>query len=151
MKTELITDFTTPAFAEAFKLYFAELGINVTKWDALFAEMSSDPRGRNYAYLRTDGERTVGFIMFAEIKAESWFFESSLGFVREFWVASDCRGEGHGSELLALAEEHFRREGLPAAILTTDTAVKFYESRGYRKIAAVRAKNGDDVYVKPLN
>ena len=149
METKLIEDFTDPGFRESFKLYFWELGINVKDWDGLFREMDGDGRG-NKAYLRMDGERTVGFLQFCVMDCAGWFMAKELGFVREFWIAPEYRGQGHGSQLLGLAEEYFAERGVTTAALTTDTTPGFYAKRGYRHDPGFKAKNGDPVYIKHL-
>lgn len=149
---KLITDFTDPVFQTAFRRYFAELEINVRDWDGLFREMNAEVEGnQNAAYVRTglDGS-VVGFIQFVPIRFTSWFFEETLGFIREFWVAEPFRSRGHGAELLALAERYFLEHGVCTAILTTDTAQRFYERHGYVRARGCRAKNQDEVFVKRL-
>ena len=149
---KLITDFTDPVFQGAFKQYFTELGISVKDWDGLFQEMNAGDGGeKNAAYVRTAADGSViGFIQFVPIRFTSWFFEETLGFIREFWVAEAFRGRGHGTELLVLAEEYFLEHGIDADILTTDTARRFYERRGYVRVHGCRAKNQDEVFVKRL-
>lgn len=148
----LITDFTHPAFQAAFQQYFAELGINVKDWDGLFQEMNAGGGDeKNAAYVRASADgNVVGFIQFVPIRFSSWFFEETLGFIREFWVAEAFRDRGHGAELLALAEDQFLERGICTAILTTDTARRFYERHGYSKAHGCRAKNEDEVFVKRL-
>ena len=149
---KLITDFTDPVFQAAFRQYFAELDINVKDWDGLCQEMNAEVEGqKNAAYVRTAADGSViGFLQFVPIRFTSWFFEETLGFIREFWVAEAFRGRGHGAELLALAEKHFLERGICTAILTTDTAERFYERRGYVRANGCRAKNKDEVFVKRL-
>lgn len=149
METRLIEKFTDPGFQESFRLYFRELGIEVRDWDGLFREMDTDGRG-NKAYLRTDGKRTVGFLQFCVMDCAGWFMTKELGFVREFWIAPEYRGQGHGSELLGLAEGYFAGQGVTSLVLTTDTAAGFYEKHGYRHDPGMKAKNGDPVYIKDL-
>ena len=149
---KLITDFTDPVFQGAFKLYVAELGISVKDWDGLFQEMNAGSGDeKNAAYVRTAaGGGVIGFIQFVPIRFTSWFFEETFGFIREFWVAEAFRGRGHGTELLALAEDQFLERGICTAILTTDTARRFYERHGYVGAHGCRAKNEDEVFVKRL-
>lgn len=149
MEKRLIESFMDPGFQECFKTYFGELGINVKDWDGLFAEMDSDGRD-NKAYLLMDGKMTAGFLMFCEMECQGWFMSKKLGFVREFWVAPEYRGLGHGSELLWLAEGYFKERGVTSIALTTNTAPGFYEKHGYRHDPGVTAKNGDPVYIKHL-
>ncbi|RTE50657.1 GNAT family N-acetyltransferase [Actinobaculum sp. 352] len=146
----LITDFTEPIFAAAFQCYFAELGIEVPDWGRLFRQMNDE--GSNTALLRTAADgRDIGFIQFQPIEFTSWFFRETCGFIREFWVAEDVRGGGHGAALLGLAEAHFARQGIHTSILTTDTAPDFYRKRGYIQAPGCEARNGDAVFVKRLD
>ena len=148
----LIRDFSSPLFQQAFRLYFAELGIEVRDWDGLFREMNRGEAGeQNLSYLRLTGEGgTIGFIQFCMLPFSSWFFDASLGFVREFWVAEPFRGKGHGSALLQLAEDYFAAHGAGGSILTSDTARDFYVRRGYRRARGAAAKNQLPVFIKPL-
>lgn len=145
----LISDFSNPIFQNAFRQYFAELGISVTDWKNLFQEMNDDDG--NLAYVRTAKDGTViGFIQFKPIRFTSWFFEETCGFIREFWISESFRNSGHGTALLSLAESYFFAHEIFTGILTTDTAAHFYETHGYRKAPGCKAKNRDDVYIKRL-
>lgn len=145
---QLIRTYDSKPFQEAFRAYFAELGVQVTNWDGLFAQMTDDG---DPTLLRTDDAgQVIGFIQFTTIHMTSWFFEARPGFVREFWVAPAHRGQGHGTALLAQAEQWFRQQGLGPMILTTDTAEAFYLHRGYRREKDVVARNRAPVYVKAL-
>lgn len=148
----LITDFTAPAFQTAFRQYFAEIGIEVKDWDGLFREMNQGDEGeKNAAYVRmTEDGGVIGFIQFIPIRFASWFFEETRGFIREFWVTEQFRDQGHGSELIALAERYFLEHGMDTSILTTDTAGRFYERRGYGRAPGCEAKNHDEVFAKRL-
>lgn len=149
METRLIRDFKDEAFRECFRLYFGELGINVKDWEGLFREMDADGRG-SLAYLSTDGESTLGFIQFCPMECAGWFMEKTLGFIREFWIAPEYRGQGRGSQLLGLAEGYFAGMGVTTVALTTDTAPGFYVKHGYRHDPGFKAKNADPVYIKHL-
>lgn len=148
----LIHEFFEPAYQAAFRAYYTELGVSVTNWDGLFAEMSV---GEDAALVRLDEQGyVVGFILFVAsdaIAAWKGFFTTKLGCVEEFWVAPAKRHQGHGSALLQGAEEHLRNAGCAYAILTTDTAPAFYLRHGYTLQKGIRAKNNADVYLKPLN
>ena len=148
-KDVLISDFTDDGFMQAFKRYFGELGISVEDWNGLFAEMNGTEGNRAYVRYNENGE-IVGFIQFVAVELENWFFRERLGFIREFWVSSEYRKMGHGSELIGLAERYFADNGIKKVILTTDTAHSFYETKGYRKDDSFTAKNNDDVFVKEL-
>lgn len=149
VKDILISDFTELLFQQAFKEYFEELGVNVKDWDGLFKEMNDEED--NKAYVRvTEDNTVVGFIMFKPIELSNWFFREKLGFVREFWISPQHRSLGHGAELLRFTEEYFLQNDIRKAILTTDTAEKFYEKNGYRKDDAFTAANQDEVFVKDL-
>lgn len=151
MKTNdiLISDFSDSRFKDAFQIYFAELGIQVKDWDGLFREMNDG--GENRAWLRTneDGD-IIGFIQFIPISFSSWFFEETRGFIREFWIRKEFRGQGHGTALLNLAESYFADRNIKTLILTTDSAPDFYRDRGYEKDETISARNKDDVFVKRI-
>ena len=113
----LISDFSDSLFQAVFKQYFSELGLHIRDWDGLFREMNAD--GGNLAFVRTsESGNVIGFIQFKPLKFTS-------GFIREFWVADEYRNQAHGSALLALAEEHFLKNGIYTSILTTDTISGF--------------------------
>ena len=132
-----------------FKSYFGELGVSVSNWSRLFQAMNDE--NRNLAYLRYDESGCpIGFIQFTVITFSSGFFEAKAGFIREFWANGSCRNQGHGSELLRLAEEYFINNGVYKSILTTYTAERFYIRHGYMKDVDITAKNGFDVFVKVL-
>ena len=138
----LISDFSDSLFQAAFKQYFSELGLHIRDWDGLFREMNAD--GGNLAFVMTsDSGNVIGFIQFKLLKF-------TCGFIREFWVADEYRNQAHGSALLALAEEHFLKNGIYTSILTTDTAAHFYEKHGYISAPGCKAKNQDAVFVKHL-
>ena len=90
------------------------------------------------------------FIQFKPIKFSSWFFEETCGFIREFWISEAYRNAGHGTELLRLAEDYFKKHGMYTSILTTDTAERFYLKHGYQNAWGCEAKNKDAVFVKHL-
>lgn len=145
---ELISDFSDPAFQNAFKQYFAELGVDdVEDWDSIFKQMNDE----NLAFVRFDeNKEIIGFIQFTSLTFTSWFFEEKYGFIREFWVAKKYRSKGYGTELLRLAEQYMCEKGIYSSILTTDTAEEFYLKNGYTKVPGCKAKNDDDVFVKRL-
>ena len=130
METRLIDSFTDESFREGFMLYFGELAITVRDWEGLFKEMDTDGRG-NLAYLGIEAGRAMGFIQFCPMDCEGWFMKKTLGFIREFWIAPEYRGQGCGSELLGLAEEYFKQKRITAVALTTDTAPGFYIKHGW--------------------
>lgn len=147
----LMTDMTDAALQEAFRTYYGELGVQVTNWEGLFAEISALP---DCLFVRRDAAgRVTGFLLFAMLEAATagrGFYTARLGCVEEFWVAPEHRRQGNGTALLRLAEKHFIQLGCGYAILTTDTAPGFYERQGYRLQRGITAKNGADVYLKPL-
>lgn len=142
----LIFAYGDVAFQAAFRAYFTELGCHVTNWGGLFAEMddAAEP-----TYIRRDGEgRVIAFIMFASIDMKSWFFETKVGFIREFWVAPEYRSQGIGSALLTKAEAWLAERVIHRCLLTTDTAPEFYKRCGYRRDASIVAKNNAPVFIK---
>lgn len=146
----LITDFTDPVFQAMFKEYFAEIGVNVKDWEGLWEEMNTQ-NGGNSAYIRTYKNEPVGFIQFTAITMESWFLKESWGFIREFWIAKDFRRQGHGTELLSLAEKYFKDEGIHRIVLTAEAnEQQFYLNRGYKICESIEAKNNNAVSVKEI-
>lgn len=149
MKDFFTTDFTHPLFQAAFQEYFKELDVNVSDWDQLFREMSED--GEDKAIIRiADDNKIAGFILFKTDTLANWFFEETVGFIREFWVSREFRRTGQGSQLLALAEQYFIEHSIYKSILTTDTAPDFYISQHYVKDFSYHAKNEDEVFIKLL-
>ncbi len=147
----LVEDFTDERFRDAYREYARDMGVSVKSWDRLFEKMNRDPHGKNYAYLRiSETGETVGFLQFTELEVTSWFFKTTVGFIREFWVAQPFRNRGHGSQLLQLTEEHFRQRGLPASILTTDTAADFYRKHGYVRMDGISPDNEETTFLKAL-
>ena len=114
-----ITDFKNELFADAFKQYFAEFGIHVKDWDALFEEMNREEY-MGALLLVDSASGVLGFIQYQSIQLNNNFFQQKLGFVREFWVRSECRKLGYGTLLLEKVEEFFREKkhkGKPILIL----------------------------------
>ena len=172
--THYTHDYTDKGFQAAFRTYFGELGCRVTNWAGLFAAMGETGRDftwthrddagrvarfisgmdadvRDHAYiLRDEGGEVVGFIQFTEMHMDSWFFTAKCGFIREFWIRADLRRQGHGSELLRLAEEWLRAQGCLCAVLTTSTAPEFYRKHGYMRQAGIEARNKEAVFTKML-
>lgn len=149
-KDLLITDFSDPVFQGMFKQYFAEIDVKVKDWEGLFSEMNTQ-NGGNTAYVRTCDNEPVGFIQFTEVTLENWFFKERLGFIREFWVAEKFRKQGHGTELLYLAEKYFKDKDIRRVVLTAEeNEQQFYLNRGYRICENIQAKNGMAVSVKDI-
>ena len=145
----LISDFSDVRFQQAFRAYFTEEGMHIKNWDALFAEMNSQKD--NQAFVRVnEKDEIVGFLQFQPGEMNHWFFRQPIGFVREFWIAQPFRGQGHGSQLLALTEEYFIKQGLARAILTAEDAEDFYLRQGYEKEPCIAAKNKMNVFSKQL-
>lgn len=168
------TDFADPAFQAAFRTYFGELGCRVTNWEGLFAAMSETGREytwthkddtgrvtrfvsgvsadeRDHAFvLRAEDGDAAGFIQFTSIYLDSWFFTAKCGFIREFWLRSDLRRQGHGTKLLRLAEDWLREQGCRCVLLTTMTAPVFYQKNGYTQQKGIEARNTEPVFTKML-
>lgn len=170
----LISQYDDAAFQAAFRAYFEELGCRVTNWDGLFAGMGEKGRdatwthrdesghvvsfaawmnadAQDYAWVRRDESgAVVGFIQFTVMDMQSWFFTAKCGFIREFWIAPALRRQGHGTELLKMAEEWLASHSCAYAFLTTSTAPQFYQRHGYTPRREIHARNEDAVYVKAL-
>lgn len=145
---ELTRDYQSPAFQQAFRSYADEMGIRVSNWEGLFSGMTDE--GLPTLIRKDAAGQVIGFVQFSRLIMTSWFFEDRYGFIQEFWVHPGHRGRGHGADLLAQAEQHFRRQGICKMILTTDSAEGFYLKQGYRRDADMAAKNRSHVFVKIL-
>lgn len=149
-KDLLITDFTDPVFQKMFREYFAEIDIKVEDWDGLWTEMNTQ-NGGNTAYIRMYDSEPVGFIQFTEVVLENWFLKERYGFIREFWIAKKFRNQGHGTELLHLAEKYFKDGKISRVVLTAEEKEQqFYLNRGYRICESIEAKNSMAVSVKDI-
>ncbi len=146
---KLITDFSNPLFQDAFRTYFAKLGISVKDWAGLFQEMNDEDGNAAFLRIAKDGS-LIGFIQFQPVVFTSSFFEETCGFIREFYVAQNFQKQGHGMALLYLAENYFKKKGICTSILTTDTAKEFYRRNGYQELRGCRAKNQDEVFAKRI-
>lgn len=145
---ELTRDYQSPAFQQAFRSYADEMGIRVSNWEGLFSGMTDE--GLPTLIRKDAAGQVIGFVQFSRLIMTSWFIEDRYGFIQEFWVHPGHRGRGHGADLLAQAEQHFRRQGICKMILTTDSAEGFYMKQGYRRDADMAAKNRSHVFVKIL-
>ena len=106
---QFIRDYNHVDFQNAFRAYFTELGIQVTDWNGLFQQMTDEGV---LAIVRKNEQGTViGFIQFSRIEMTSWFFEERYGFIQEFWIAPEYRGQGQGTSLLKQAEGWFEKQG----------------------------------------
>lgn len=146
----IVCDCADPGLQAAFRAYYGEMNVRIEDWDAFYGEIGA---GEDRILVRRDDEGgIVGFLMLAMTEATAWegFFSVKLGCVEELWVAPAYRGKGHGAALLAQAERILARQGCLCALLTTDRADGFYLRQGYRRAAAVRARNGAAVFCRML-
>lgn len=149
MQNHIIVNANDPRFQAAFQTYFGELGISVKDWDGLFHQMEEDAGTVNLLVFSDQG-RVLGFIQLKIDTLQNWFFEETVGFVREFWIAGNYRNQGCGTKLLQAAENYFQERGAYKAILTTDTAPDFYRKNGYVRDHSYQARNEDAVFTKLL-
>lgn len=143
-----IEDFCYPLFQTAFKTYFTEFDIVVNDWNSLFQGMNTEQG--NLLYLIEDKGECIAFIQFRKDVFTNWFFKEEFGFIREFWVKAEHRGQGLGTSLMQEVEAFFKGEGISRVILTSDSAKGFYLSHGYQIESGIKAKNENDVFVKNL-
>ena len=149
------TDFTDAAFQRSFRTYFGELGCRVTNWEGLFAAMGET--GREYTWThRDDTGRVSRFVsgISAEERDHAFLLRDETGeeagFIREFWLRSDLRRQGHGTRLLRKAEDWLRQQGCLCVLLTTVTAPEFYRKNGYTQQNGIEARNTEPVFAKLL-
>lgn len=144
----LINDFTDLRFQRAFKLYFKELGIEVSDWKSLFDEM--DQEHKNLCYMITKDHETIAFIQFCLEKSEHWFLPQEFAFIRELWVDENYRNKDLGSKLLNYVETYVLKHEIYEIILTSVPKSKFYVKNGYKENQSYKPKNEDTVYTKSL-
>ncbi|MBR4082517.1 MAG: GNAT family N-acetyltransferase [Clostridia bacterium] len=137
-----------PSLRQAFRDYFAELGVTVRDWDSLFDEI--DRSGRKFLVRRDEQAQITGFLLFLQREMTCGFYTTDVGCIEELYVVPARRQRGHGQSLLAAAETRFRADGCGYMLLTSDDAGAFYARCGYHPAPRIRAKNGDPVFVKPL-
>jgi len=81
------------------------------------------------------GGETLGFVMFGP-ETGRYRQEVDRGVVRNLYVRPERRGEGIGSELLAVAEDALEAAGAEVislkAMADNEAARRFYERHGYR-------------------
>ena len=152
MDTEVLRDFTDPGFQEAFRAYFAEIGVNLKPdtdiWDEIAA--SAEKEGMVCHALRREGA-IAAFILFQpdELKSRTGFFTRPVGFIRELWVRPAYRGQGLGRALVEQAAAELEKSGAAEIILTYDPdAFGFYQKLGFREDPAYTAKNGQGVVAR---
>lgn len=143
-----LTDFSRPAFRQAFERYFAELEVSVDDWEAVYREMAA--AGAQALLLSSSEGSVAAFLLYAALPFSSSFFEGNAAFVQEFWVEPSLRRQGLGRRLLHSAEKLFTAQGLNLVLLTSDTAENFYLHCGYHRAAGIRAKNGCPVFLRCL-
>ena len=51
-------------------------------------------------------------MQFKSIELNNCFFIEKFGFIREFWIAKEYRGNGLGKQLLNDAESFFKQNGI---------------------------------------
>ena len=103
-----------------------------------------------FAYvLVNDEEKAIGLIQFQKIELVNSLLKEELGFVREFWIASESRKKGYGSKLLKKAEDYLSQLGMESVILfSRSEAETFYQKQGYRKRKDMTSCNGMAVWEK---
>lgn len=148
VQTILLSQSADSRFRQAFQTYFDELGVQVSDWAGLFQEMDRDRA--NQIFLLLKEEEAIGFLQFQITKFSNWFFEEPFGFLREFWIAPACRGQGYGKMLLHLVEAHCAARGAHRILLTADDALTFYLGQGYRKTPDITAGNHMEVLSKTV-
>ena len=140
--------FADPAFRDAFRAYFAELGITVRDWEGLFRYL--DASGSCVLVHQHEDGRVIAFLLHSTKTMSSGFYTAQIGCIDELYVAPDCRRQGLGAALLSAAEELLTREGCGYVFLTSDSAPAFFTRQGYSHQPSVTAINGDPVFVKSL-
>ncbi|MGX7013929.1 GNAT family N-acetyltransferase [Vagococcus silagei] len=145
---QLINNFTETSFMNAFQTYFAEFEIVVDDWEKFFQEMNEE-KG-NQAFVLTEKENTIAFILFRIEELSNWFFHEEVYFIRELWVSPRFRKQNIASNLLNQVENLAKIKKIHKLILTTDSDAELYLKNDFRMDDSYRAKNKDQVFVKNI-
>lgn len=150
---KIINDYYDEGFKQAFRCYFLELGINLKENTTVFDEItkSAEDEGMRTLVLEEDGVIT-GFIMFQaeEFSSKSRFFMFPAMFIRELFIKKEYRNSGLGRLLIFQVIEIAKKEAIHKVILTTDSALEFYQKLGFVVDVRIIAKNKDMVLVKDI-
>lgn len=146
----LLEDKTDARFQLAFKQYFEEIEIQISDWDDLFRQMSQEEGNLTFLIENEDKDAVIGFLEFRFDRLNNWFFEEKVGFIREFWIHPDRRGQNLGTGLLRHTELYLQQNQVHKVILTSDTAEAFYQKNRYQIDRSYMAKNDLPVYSKVL-
>lgn len=93
--------------------------------------------GQELVYMAVRGKEivgTIGLVDFDELEE----FRHLKPWVAAFIVNPDMRGEGVGTQILALLEDKAQSLGVRVLHLWTEDQSAFYSKRGYRLIAPTR-------------
>lgn len=83
--------------------------------------------------LGIESERIAGFSVYQIDKPESdWCKRPGWGFIREFYIVPAFRKSGLGRALALHTEETLRTMGAERLYLTSDSAIPFWRSCGWR-------------------
>ena len=152
--TEL-RDYSDLEFQACFRAYFAEIGITLRENTDVFRKMQRFADEQDMRCLAlTENGKVFGFLQFQEetMTHPMGFFTERLGFLREFWIAPDRRGQGWGTRLLGAVEEALRTAGVRKLILTYEpSALGFYRKHGFQPDPSYTAANQQDVVTKLLD
>ena len=114
---------------------------------ALLDSWSPIPSPRRYEWMRDTIMSQSHLVLVAEIKREICGFaicSLSDGFIQALYVDPQFSGRGIGKSLLSSTESHLIRTGIPAATLkSSNNAVNFYKSAGYRVMGPTTQNLGD--------
>lgn len=150
MEITRINEFNDQLFQQAFKKYFIELGADLNDDDFIDIFNQMNQQEGNFAYCLIHNNQCIGFIMGREEQFEHWFLTQDFGFIREFWIHPKHRQYGLGKKLLFKIEQEFKEAGNKKVLLTSDTAIPYYEKLGYQVDVSISALNQDPVLFKNL-
>lgn len=146
-----ITDYNDLEFKNAFISYFKEIGIEIKENSELWNKMSRTTEVECYAI--RNANQIIGFIMFQneQFNSSTYFFNESVGYIRELYVRKEFRNMGFGKKLINIAEDYFKKKSVHKLILTYEnTALSFYEKIGFLEDKSYTAKNHQNIVVKML-
>lgn len=97
------------------------------------------------------GEELVGFLYGKiDLPEDRGYKKVGYGYVMEFFVLPDRRGNGYGREMLRCLERFFTANGAKQMYLTADpvTGVPFWEKTGFSRTGEISPENGLEIYQK---
>ena len=149
------------AFGRLMRLYAKELDEHqkratpeplIEKWTGSIIQALRGDRGRHLE-LCCDGEALIGFF-YGKIDrpGHKGYIKAGYGYIMVFFVVSEQRRKGYGTEMYARLETLLRQDGAARLYLTADpvTGKPFWESLGFTGTGEKSPENKQEIYEKAI-